>query len=195
MSKEEDKPVVVARFTKEKEAEMFKALAHKSYKEVGKDFGLHLVYDNDDARVTSTVFAIARKIRKAPELWGLSKDVIDVVQQAIDKRNVKVNPALKSDIAIAEESFRDKLDTMRDTVAEIITKKLNKYNTTKGIDNVQLRDLKDLLAMAIDKGRLLRGESTENLIKLSKIDTDNMSPEEALKVIMKARDALIEGKK
>ena len=84
---------------------------------------------------------------------------------------------------------------MRDTVADIIVRKLKKYNTAKGHEDVQLRDLKDLLAMAIDKGRLLRGESTENLVKLSKIDTDNMSPEDAMKVILKAREILVEGKK
>ena len=191
----EENPTVVARFTKEKEAEMFKALAHKSYKEVGKDFGLHLIYPDDDTRITSVVFGIARKIRRAPEVWGLSTDAMQVIQEQIDRRSVKKNPKIKSDIAIMEESFRDKLDTMRDTVAEIITKKLSKYNTVKGIENVHIRDLKDLLGMAIDKGRLLRGESTENLIKMSKLDTDSMSPEEAMKVILKAREVLIEGKK
>lgn len=182
--------------TKEEESELFKALAHKSYKDVGKDFGLDLKYpDYDDKKITSLVYVIARKIRKAPEVWGLSQDVVDVVQAAIDKRNIKSNPGLKSDIAIQEESFKDKLDIMRDTVADIITKKLEKYNTKKGINDVQLRDLKDLLSMAIDKSRLLKGESTENLIKISKIDTENMSPEQALKIVMKARDSLIESRK
>lgn len=191
----EAKPTIVARLTREKEAEIFKALAHKSYSEVGKDFGLHLIYPDDTAKVTSVVFGIARKVRRAPQLWGIPEDTVQVIQESIDKRSVRKNPKIKSDIAIMEESFRDKLDTMRDTVAEIITKKLEKFNTAKGIDNVQLRDLKDLLSMAIDKGRLLRGESTENIKKMSPIDVENISPEDALKVIMKARDVLIEGKK
>jgi hypothetical protein len=84
---------------------------------------------------------------------------------------------------------------MRDTVAEIITKKLNKYNTKKGVDEVSIRDLKDLLAMAIDKSRLLKGESTENIVKMSKIDTENLSPEDAMKVILKARELMLDSKK
>lgn len=193
--KEETKPTIIARLTKEQETNIFKALAHKSYKEAGKEYGLHLIYNDDDAKITSAVFSIARKIKKAPELWGLSKDTVDVVQQALDSRSVRKNPRLRAEVAIQTESFRDKLDNMRDTVAEIIDKKLKKYNTAKGVDNVQLRDLKDLLGMAIDKGRLLRGESTENIIKHSSINTEDLDPKEALAIVMRAREALVESKK
>lgn len=181
--------------TKEQQAAMFKSLAHKTFKEVGYEYGIHLMFPGNDVRVTSFVHEIVKKIKKAPEIWGLSQDTVDVIQEALNSRSIKNNPNVRSDIALQEESFRDKLDTMRDTVAEIITRKLKKYNTVKGAENVQLRDLKDLLSMAIDKGRLLRGESTENLVKLSKLDTDNMSPEDAMKVILKAREVLTDGKK
>lgn len=194
-SMEEVKPTIVARLTKEKEAEIFKALAHKSYSEVGKDFGLHLIYPEDTAKVTSVVFGIARKVRRAPQLWGLSEDTVEVIQEAIDKRSVKKNPKIKSDIAIMEESFRDKLDTMRDRIAGIIDKKLEKYEKKGGDEGVSIRDLKDLLIMAIDKGRLLRGESTENIKKMSPLNVDAMSPETALDIVLKAREVLIEGKK
>ncbi len=190
--KEEPKKVIL---TKEQEAEMFKSLAHKTYKDVGYDYGIHLMYPDNDKRVTSFVHEIAKKIKKAPELWGLSEDVVEVIQEALDSRSISKNPALRSDMALEQESFRDRLDDMRDKVADLITRKLKKYDSAKGIDNVQLRDLKDLLGLAIDKGRLLRGEGTENIKKLSPINVDEMTPEDALKVIMKARDLMIEGKK
>lgn len=193
--KEEVAAPVKVELTKEQEALLFKSLAHKTYKEVGYEYGVQFMYPNNDIAVTAFVHRLADKIRKAPELWGISEDAMEVIEEAIASRSISRNPNLKSDLALQEESFRDKLDTMRDTVAEIITRKLKKYNTVKGAENVQLRDLKDLLAMAIDKGRLLRGESTENLVKLSKLDTDNMSPEDAMKVILKAREVLTEGKK
>lgn len=188
-------PAVKEQFTKEKEAAIFKALAHKSYKEVAKDFGIHLVYPGNDKKITSFIYNIAKKIRKAPELWGIATDTVEVVQEAIDKRSIKKNPGLKGDIAIMEESFRDKLDALRDTAAEILSKKLKKYNTTKGMEDISVRDLKDLLVATIDKSRLLRGESTENIKKLSPLNVEDMSPEEALSVVMKARDAMIEAKK
>jgi hypothetical protein len=194
IKEEESKPVKVI-ITKEMEVEIFKLAAHKSYKDIGYQYGIQYMFPGEDNRVSSYIYDIIRKIKKAPEIWGISEDLVEVVQTALDKRNVKKNPAIKSDIALEEESFRDKLDGMRDTVAEIITKKLNKYNTKKGVDEVSIRDLKDLLAMAIDKSRLLKGESTENIVKMSKIDTENLSPEDAMKVILKARELMLDSKK
>lgn len=194
--KEEDKPIPVkVTLTKDQEVLIFKALAHKSFKEVGHDFGIHLMYPGDDLKVTQFVSHLSKRIRKAPAIWGISEDLVGVVQEALDKRSIRKNPQMRSELALQEESFRDKLDNMRDTVAEIIQRKLKKYNTVKGAETVQLRDLKDMLGMVIDKGRLLRGESTENIKKLSPLDLKDVTPEDALKIIMKARDVLIEGKK
>lgn len=187
-------PVKVV-LTKEQEVEMFKALSHKTYKEVGYAYGIQFMFPNDDARVTSYVFDIARKIKKAPELWGISEDLVEVIQESLAGRSIKNNPSLNADRNLQVESFRDKLDTMRDDVAELISKKISKFKTKKGLESVQLRDLKDLLIMTIDKGRLLRGESTENIKKLSPLNVDELKPEEALAIIMKARDVLIESKK
>lgn len=192
---EADVAVTIPHLTKIQEADMFKALAHKSYKQVGHDFGLHFYYKTDP-QVRTAVMNIARKIRKAPELWGISPDAVEVIDEAAASRSIKKNPRIKSDIAIMAESFRDKLDTMRDQVADMIMQKLEIYGKNKkSLDGVSIRDLKDLLAVAIDKSRLMRGESTDNITKLAKLDVDDMSPEEALKVIMKAREALIDNKK
>jgi len=182
--------------TKEQEVKIFKSLAHMTYKQAAMENGLHLLSPNaDNARITSMISHIVRKIVKSPDLWGLTQDTVDVIKEALDSRSILKNPKIRSDIAIQEESFRDKLDTMRDTVAEIITKKLKKYNKGSGHEDASIRDLKDLLSMAIDKGRLLRGESTENLVKMSRLDTDSMSPQDAMSVILKAREALIDSKK
>lgn len=179
--------------TKEKELEIFKSLAFKSYKQVGYDSGLHLIYKTDP-KVRAAVMNIARKVRKAPELYGISEDAVKIVDEAAASRSIKQNPAIRSAVAIQQESFKDKLDNMRDSVAELIMEKLKGYGKKGGIDQVTLRDLKDLLAVAIDKGRLLRGESTDNIVKYNKLDTENMTPQEALDVVMKARDAMIEAR-
>lgn len=179
--------------TREQEANMFKALAFKSYKTIGHEFGLHYYYKTD-AQVRTAVMGIARKVRKAPELYGISEDAVDVIDEAAASRSIRKNPAIRSAVAIQQESFKDRLDTMRDQVADMIMMKLDKYNSKKGIDNVTLKDLKDLLGLSIDKSRLLRGESTETIVKLSKMDTDNMTPQQALEVVMKARDAMIEAR-
>ena len=190
----EVKPVKVV-LTKDQEVLIFKSLAHKTLKEAGYDYGVQFMFPNDDRKVVTFVSSIVQKIKKAPELWGLSEDLVEVVQEAMDSRSIKNNPNAVADRNIRKEGFRDKLDDMRDKTADLIFKKLKKFGTPKGLEGAQLRDLKDLLAMAIDKGRLLRGESTENIKKLSPLNVDAMKPEDALAIIMKARDVLIESKK
>jgi hypothetical protein len=49
--------------------------------------------------------------------------------------------------------------------------------------------------MAVDKYRLVKGESTDNIIHYSKLNLDNVSPEEALTLVLKAREAVIDSKK
>lgn len=183
------------KLTKEKEVELFKALAHKPFKEVGKDLGLHLFF-KEDHKMVNFIFNICRRIRKAPDLYGLSQDTVEVVQEAMDKRSIRKNPKIRGEVALQNESFKDKLDLMRDRTAEMIMKKLDSYDkSVKSLEGISIRDLKDLLSVAIDKGRLLRGESTENITKLAKMDVDELSPQEAMKVVMKAREALIEGRR
>ena len=183
---------VMPEMSREQEAQIFKALSHKSYKTVGYEFGLHLICEND-TQVRTTVMSIARKVRKAPELYGLSQDTVDVIDEAMAARSLKPSDVTR-DNNLANETFRDKLEAIRDKTADMLMKKLKKYDTSKSIDGISVKDLKDLLATAVDKSRLLRGESTENIVKLSKVDTDNMKPEDALKFIMKAREAMIEAR-
>lgn len=181
--------------SREQEAQMFKSLTHKSYKEVGHDFGLHHFY-NTEQKVRAAVMNVVRKVKKAPEIYGISQEVVELVSEASASRSIKQNPRIKMEILQQEESFKDKLDGIRDTTAEILKKKLEKANrSSKSIDEISYRDLKDILATTIDKSRLLRGESTERVLHLAKLDTENLTPEEALKVIMKAREALVESKK
>ncbi len=181
--------------TKEQEVAMFKSLTHKSYQEAGKDLGFHY-YFKSPVKIRGEVLKIVRRIKRAPELYGISKEVVEVVEEAAQSRSISLTPHTKSKLAIEEDSFRDRLDNMRNTTAEMIQKKLNKANkSSRSLEGISIRDLKDLLSMAIDKSRLLKGESTETIAKLSKIDTDNMSPDEALKVVMKAREALLDARK
>ena len=175
--------------SKEQELEIFLALKTGSLLEVGKKFGLDKYYGSDD-KVRSTVSYIAGKVKRKPELYGISDgSVRDVVSSTAARTGQNIEVVIDG-----ATSFRDKLDNIRDTAAEILTKKLDTLNTKKGIEGVKLTDIKEILAMAIDKSRLLRGESTENITKMSKIDVDSLKPEDALKMILRAREALMEAK-
>ena len=70
---------------------------------------------------------------------------------------------------------------------------INKNKNT--LADVKLKEVSDILAMAVDKIRFVKGESTETVVHLSKMSLDDVSPEEAMKLVLKAREALVEGKK
>jgi len=179
-----------SRFDRETETKIFKQLTHKTFKQVAKDFGV----EGKDKNISAVIANIAKKIRKAPDLWGLSKDTVEVVQAALDSRSINKNPKLRAEIALVEESFKDRLSTIRDKTAGILEKKLKSYEKKGGHRDISVRDLKDLLSMAIDKSRLLNDESTENIKKMSPMNVDDLKPEEALSIILKAREVLLDNK-
>ena len=76
----------------------------------------------------------------------------------------------------------------------ILRRKLGKIKTNKELDDISFRDIKDIVAMTIDKTRLYSGQSTENVVQYSKVDP-NLSPQEAMTLLLKAREAIIEQKK
>jgi hypothetical protein len=176
---------------RETEAEIFKKLAHSTLQKVALEYGFDKYYDTP-ATQKAAVSNIAQKIKKAPSLYGLTQEVVDLVSETMQSRSI-MNTS-KAELIAQAESFKDKLDNMRDTVAEILQKKLDKDKKKGNYDSVSYRDLKDLLATIIDKSRLLRGESTEHVLHLSKVDTDKLTPQQSLAIIMKAREAMLEAK-
>jgi len=180
--------------TKEQEVEIFKALAHKTYLEVANEYGIDSVYENPGAK-RIFVHNIYRRIKKAPDVYGLSKDTIDVVTEAVDSRRIVYNP---TQVFVEEREvneFKDKLEVVRDQVLDLVSKKLEKISKGKNIDTVKLSELSSTLSMVIDKARLVRGESTEHVTHFAKMDLGSVSPEDALKLVLKAREATIESKK
>lgn len=204
MLQDSDTPVpskkgTTPQLTREQEADMYKQLAHKTYKVIGREMGFYDYYETDK-QVVARVMYVVGKVRKAPDLYGISQDAVDVVEAATRSRSFVINPLKRAELRVQkiaeQESFKDKLQSVRDTAAEILLKKLEKLQKGKnGIDDISFRDIKDILGTAIDKTRLLRGESTENVITSSKIDVSKLTPQESLEVIIKAREALMDSKK
>lgn len=184
------KPII----TKEQELEIYKKLAFKSLKEVGYEYGLQHYYKKD-AQVRTAILNIANRIRRAPELYGITQDVCDVIDEAVSSRSIKQNPSQTFVKEIEQNEFKDKLELVRDRAVEILNKKLEKISKQKDMGDIKLKEIADVLSMAIDKYRLVRGESTDNIIHYSKVDLNNISPEQALQLVLRARDAVIDNKK
>lgn len=181
--------------TKDQEVEIFKALTHNTALEVGKKFGLGEHFTSDGA-IRLAVHNVYMRVKKVPEFYGLTQDVVDLVTETVAARKISNNPG---SVLVAERErleFKDKLETIRDTAAEILNKKLDKLNkSSRTIDDIKIKEIADVLSMAVDKYRLVKGESTENVIHYSKLNLDNVSPEEALSLVLKARELIIDSKK
>jgi hypothetical protein len=174
------------RFGPEKEVEIFKALAQKSTYQVGLDFGFDKVY-KDARAVRNAVNAIFNKVRNNHETYGVSKDVIEVVEKGMVERKASV----------VGVSMREKEETVdikslvsgiRDKTFTLIDKKLDRVsNNKKKLDEISFKELGIIAGIAFDKSQILKGEATENIAVLAKIDT-NISPEEAIKLALAARE-------
>lgn len=179
------------KFTKEEEIDIFKELTHKSISKVADDAGLYDIYPNKRA-ANAAVYNIATKIKKNPDAYNMDVDTVSLVIDSMSSRSLAPK-LIKSELTLQSEVFRDKLDDIRDMAADILQRKLAKIKKDKNGD-ASFRDLKELLSMAIDKGRLLKGESTEQVLHMSKIDVDGMSSKDALAMVLKAREALMENR-
>lgn len=179
--------------TREQEVEIFKHLVDKTAIEVCALYGIDKILPSPGTQ-RLTIYNICKKIKKAPELYGLSQDAIDIVQASIDSRIISKKSNLVKERE--KEEFKDKLEDIRDTAVDILSKKLSLINKNKNtIMEVKLKDISDILAMSIDKIRLTRGESTETVVHLSKMSLQDVTPEQAMDLVLKAREALVESKK
>ena len=181
--------------TNEQTSELFKSLIHKTSVEAAKEYGIHHMYTTDGA-LRMFVHNLVKKVTKAPELYGLTPDAVAIVLDALQARKFKAgNTSLMVKEREALE-FKDKLAVIRDTATTILQKKLNKINKNqKDIDNIPIKDILAVMATATDKHRLVQGESTENVTNYSKIDVGSIKPQDALALVLKAREAYIEGSK
>lgn len=182
------------RLSVEQEAQLFRHLIDKTLVEAGNLMGLDKFYTKKSA-LRWYVFSVVNRIKKAPELWGISPDAVEMVVNALNIRTRKVENTTEIMVEKEREDFKDKLESIRDTATEILSKKLNIINKSKNnIADVKLKEISDVLKDAQTQLRLVKGESTENIIHYSKTDLDNVSPEEALKLVLKAREKMIEQK-
>lgn len=182
------------KLTKEEELQIFRGLVHKTGLELANEYNFGDSYNTDGAKRIA-VFNIVRKIKKAPELYGVSEGELNLVQEAIDARRIVHNPMQVFVKEREVKEYKDKLEVIRDQATQLLSKKLEHLSKGKNVEAVKLNEIANVVSMAIDKFRLVKGESTDNIVHFSKIDLKDIKPEDALSLVLKAREALVEGKK
>lgn len=183
------------KFGKEKEVEIFKALASESQYQVGLKFGFDKVYKNSRA-VRNAVTTIYTKVKNNPEEYGISTEVLGLVEGGMKTRALShvLNQKPMSETGNQSLEIKERIVGIRDKTFHLIDKKLDRVGSSKKrLDAVSFKDLGIIAGIAFDKTQILRGEATENVAVLGKIETD-LSPQAALDLVLKMREKTVEVK-
>lgn len=172
--------------------EIFKELQTKTTTQISLEYGFNNRY-KDMNQSRAAVYSVYRKVLTNPEVYGATPQLVEAVKHAVENRKAGKN--IKTELIDQREKvnfIRSELDGIRDKAAKIISMKLDRALISKKERNqLGLKELSQVLATVVDKGRLLGGQSTENVLHYAKVAKD-ISPEEALKLVLKAREAIIE---
>lgn len=171
--------------------EMFKSLATKSYAEVAVDFKIDIHY-SDQAAYRNAVYRIANEVRKDPEKYGITEDVLKIVEEAMENRKANphaTKPAEKQDYALIDfTDARAVAIGSRNKVAELLHKKMDMINSNKKeLEKISLVQLTTAYGTLFDKAQIMQGQATENISLKARI-TKDMTPEESLEQLLKMRE-------
>lgn len=181
--------------TLEQETEIFRHLAYKSVYETGLEFGFDKTC-KDAKAVRNAVTNIYNKVKKNPTKYGVTDDVMKLVQDAMANRALSTT---RNQITIAEKEIetgdiKNVVTGVRDKTWRLIDRKLSRMSkSNKRLDNVGLRELGTLAGIAFDKAQIISGQATENIAHYAKIE-GNINPKEALDLILKMREATVASK-
>jgi hypothetical protein len=185
-------------FGKEKEVEIFKALAQKSALTVGREYGFDKVYKKSQA-IRNGVNKIYNKVRNNHEEYGVSREVVEMVEKGMLERKHNLvgtntgKPHSMKDLSDFENpDIKEMMTAIRDKSFALINKKLAFIATSKKkLDNISFKELGVIAGIAFDKTQILKGEATEHIAVAAKIDS-NVTPEQAIEIALRNRESTVE---
>lgn len=177
--------------TKQQEVALFKDLTHMTSLEAAKKYGIDKHYERKGSQRLA-VHNVVKRVRKSPELYGISQEAVDLVLQELEARKELLAGDSKQTMALVakeRDEFKDNLQDIRDNAAKLLKIKLKRLSKDKkALDQANIKSISDVLSMAIDKDRLINNESTENVFRFNKTDFSDVNPQEALKLVLAARE-------
>lgn len=178
-------------FSDVKKGSIFKALATKSFKEVGYEFELDKYYKGETA-VKNAVYRIYLQVRSDPEKFAISDDLVQLVVQAIEdrkssgRRPSEMQAAPPSDLIDASD-MKQVILGGRNKAAMLMHKKMDRISkNNKLLDKENIVSLAKVFGIFFDKGQIIQGQATEHIAHMAKIG-DDMTPEQQVDALLKMR--------
>jgi len=175
---------------------IFKDLTLYSRFQTGVNAGLDKVYKNKNS-VVSAVQRIYEEVRKNPEKFAVSEDLVDAVKRAMRERNIFKQTVVGGQAPTDIQLIEPKLDEME--VKQLVERgsqkawvALNKkldatLKSKKQLYNTPVSSLATVAGIAFDKRQITRGEATEHISLRAKI-SENLTPTQKLEMVLSMRE-------
>ena len=181
------------KLTDAKKGQVVRALIDKNMYEVGLEFELDKYY-KDSRAVKNAVYRTYQAAVKDPARYGLTIEEAANVQDKMQNR-LPVNIREAQPTTLREKLDDDKNKDFKELAIEgrnkayqILLRKLDMVGRNKrNLSEVNLSTLATTFGILFDKVQITKGEATENVAIMGKVDT-NMSAEEALGMVLKMRE-------
>lgn len=179
------------KLTPEKKGAIFRMLASKPMYQTALEFEFDKHY-KDSRAVRNAVYKIYQDVKKEPDKYFVSQDVVDLVVQAIQERGKTVPAGTqslreKSD-AIQTQDIKEVVQTGRKKAYILLNSKMDRIaSSKKRLDETSITALAQVFGIIFDKAQILNGEATENVAIHAKLDKD-MKPEDAIAMVLQMRE-------
>jgi hypothetical protein len=187
----------MAKIAEDKKGLVFKMLAEKPMYDVGLEFGLDKQFKTVSG-LRGFVHRIYNEVRQDPEKFGVAPETATQVVTIVQSRS----PIGKGDQkSLHEKQKEEDSKDIRDYVLEgrkkaykLLSLKMDDLmSSKKKISESNLATLAQTFGILFDKGQIVKGEATEHVALMAKI-TKDITPEEAMNLILKTREGNIEEK-
>lgn len=180
--------------TKQKKRDFYLSLLTMNFTEAGIAAGFGAMYNTNNS-IRTNAFKLYKSLD--PKELELSDDVIEGVRMAIEKRKISNKVTQHEGI---EGAILDPEDSKalvlggRNKALMLLHKKMDMISKSKkAMEDLSLSQLATTVGILFDKAQIMKGEATENIAVMAKID-QNMTPEQSLDMLLKMREKLSEDK-
>ena len=178
----------------EQNACMFRLLATKTFYDVGIEFGFDKHYKTPTS-VKGAVYRAYQEVRANIEKFSVHPDTASLVVVAVSNRSIAI--PTKKTIAEQNEDTRgieELLLSNRDLANRLVHKKLVALDASKkALRNESVVSLGKIFGILFDKSQIIRGQATEHVSHLSKIDVSGLTPEATINLVLAMRESQMTG--
>lgn len=174
---------------------LFKMCGDKTLAEVGFEYGLDKNYKTVESMKTG-VSRIYNQVKNNPEAYGLSIETVNDVVDKVEARYRSMTKKEGAPVTLREARELIKPDDIkglvlggRNKAAKLLYEKLDRAEKSKKLlDGIKLGELATVMAILVDKGQIIQGQSTENIAILSKNVDSKLTADEALEMVLRTRE-------